>query len=57
MLDKDIIYKALILLIVVQNLLFYIVKWPKFYVFYQVLNLEVDNFITIAHSKIAKKIN
>ena len=57
MLDKDIIHKALVLLIVIQNLSFNIIKWPEFHVFCQVLNPEVDNFITTAHSEITKKIN
>ena len=32
------------------------VRWPKFYTFCQVLNLESSNYITIAHSQVTKKI-
>jgi hypothetical protein len=32
------------------------VEWLEFHTFYQVLNPELDHFITIVHSQIRKKI-
>ena len=32
-LNKEVIDEALIILIIIQNLLFRIVKWPEFYIF------------------------
>jgi hypothetical protein len=49
-LDLDIVNKALISLIVVQNLPFRTVEWPKFYAFCQVLNLQLEGVVTTAHS-------
>ncbi|EED18402.1 conserved hypothetical protein [Talaromyces stipitatus ATCC 10500] len=55
-LDKDMINEALVSLIVARNLPFNVVEWPEFHVFCRLLNPEADNFITTAHSEIAKKI-
>jgi hypothetical protein len=55
-LDLDIVNEALISLIVVQNLPFRAVEWPKFHAFCQVLNPQSKDVITTAHSQIAKKI-
>jgi hypothetical protein len=56
-LNQDTIYKALVSLIVVRNLSFRMVEWPEFYTLCQVLNLELYDFITTAHSQIVKKID
>ena len=55
-LDQDVINKALVSLIVVQNLPFRIVEWPEFHTLCQVLNPKSDAFITTAHSTIRIKI-
>jgi hypothetical protein len=55
-LNKEVIDEAFIILIVVQNLLFWIVKWPEFYILLQLINPEVNGHITIAHSEVSKKI-
>ena len=55
-LNKEVINKALITLIVVQNLLFQIVKWPKFHILLQSINPKVDSYITTAHLEVRKKI-
>jgi hypothetical protein len=55
-LNQDAIDKALVSLVVVQNLPFRIVRWPEFYTFCQVLNPESSNYITTAHSQVPKKI-
>jgi hypothetical protein len=51
-----VINEALVSLIVVWNLPFSIVEWPKFYVLCQALNLECKGVITTAHSQIRAKI-
>ena len=43
--NKEAIIAALISLITVQNLLLRLIKWPEFYIFCRVLNLEVEGFI------------
>ncbi|OCK94968.1 uncharacterized protein K441DRAFT_558464, partial [Cenococcum geophilum 1.58] len=55
-LNKEVINKALITLIIVRNLLFWIVKWPKFYILLQLINPKVDGYITIAYLAVSKKI-
>ena len=55
-LNKEVINKALIILIVVQNLLFWIVEWPEFYILLQLINPEVDSYIITAHLEVRKKI-
>jgi hypothetical protein len=55
-LNQDTIDEALVSLIVVRNLPFRLVRWPEFHTFCQVLNPESSNFITTAHSQVAKKI-
>jgi len=54
--NKEAIDKALIALIVVQNLLFWMVKWPEFHVLLQLINPKVDGYITIAYLEVRKKI-
>jgi hypothetical protein len=49
-LDLDIVNEALILLIVVRNLPFQTVEWPKFHTFCQVLNPQLEGTVTTAHS-------
>ena len=55
-LDKDVINKALVTLIVVGNLPFHIVEWPEFHAFCQVFNPEIKGNITTTHSEVTKKI-
>ena len=55
-LNQDAIDEALVSLIVVRNLPFQMVRWPKFHTFCQVLNPESSNYITTAHSQVTKKI-
>jgi hypothetical protein len=55
-LNKEVIDKTLIILIIIQNLPFWMVKWPKFYILLQSINPKVDGYITIAHSEVSKKI-
>jgi hypothetical protein len=55
-LDQDVIYEALISLIVVQNLPFAIVEWPEFHTFCQVLNPESKDAVTTTHSQVKRKI-
>jgi len=49
-LDQDMINKALISLIVVRNLPCWVVEWPKFYTFCQVLNPKSKGAVTTTHS-------
>ena len=55
-LNQVVIDKALISLIVVQNLPFVIVEWPEFYTLCQALNSESEGMITTAHSIVIKKL-
>jgi len=55
-LNKEAITATLISLITVQNLPLQLVKWPEFHTFCQVLNPEVEGFITTAHTQVRKKI-
>ena len=55
-LNQDAIDEALVSLIVVRNLPFQMVRWPKFHIFCQVLNPESSNYITTAYSQVTKKI-
>ena len=55
-LDQDVIYEALISLIVVWNLPFVIVEWLKFHTFYQVLNLKSKDAVTTTYSQVKRKI-
>ena len=51
-----VITKALIMLIVIQNLSFTLVKWPEFHTFCQVLNRASEGKITTSHSGVANKV-
>jgi len=55
-LNKEVINKALITLIVIQNLPFWIVKWLEFHVLLQLINPKVDGHVTTAHLAVSKKI-
>jgi hypothetical protein len=55
-LDKDIVIKALVLLIVSNNLSYRLVESPDFYVFCQVLNPKASDVVPQAHSTVGKKI-
>jgi hypothetical protein len=55
-LNPAVINEALVSLIVVRNLPFSIVEWPKFHVLCQALNSECKDMITTAHSQIRVKI-
>jgi hypothetical protein len=55
-LNKDIVIKAFVLLIVSNNLSYRLVKSPDFYVFCQVLNLKASDVVPQAHSIVGKKI-
>ena len=55
-LNKEVIDEAFVTLIVVQNLLFWIVEWLKFYILLQLINPKVNSYITIAHLAVSKKI-
>ena len=50
------VYKALVLLIVNNNLSYNLVESSDFYVFCQVLNLKAGDVVLKAHSTIRKKI-
>ncbi len=51
-----IITKALITLIIAQNLLYALIKWLEFYTLCQVLNCACKGKITTAYSTIAIKV-
>ena len=55
-LDRDVLNKALVLLITVRNLPFRIVEWPEFHTFCQVLNPESKDYLLTAHATIPKLI-
>jgi len=55
-LNTSVITKALITLIVVQNLSFTLVEWPEFHTFCQVLNRASEGKITTSHSGVANKV-
>ena len=50
------VHEALVSLIVVRNLPFRTVEWPEFHTLCQVLNPQLKDVITTAHSQVAKKI-
>ena len=52
----SVITKALIMLIIVQNLSFTLVEWPEFYTFCQVLNRASEGKITTSHLGVANKV-
>jgi hypothetical protein len=56
-LNKLVITEALISLIVVRNLSFCLVEWPKFYTLCQALNQECEGIITTAHSQVCVKVS
>jgi hypothetical protein len=56
-LDQDVINDALISLIVVRNLPFRLVEWPEFHTLCQVINPQSNDYITVAHSQVPKKIH
>ena len=53
-LNKEVINQALTNLIVVRNLPFRIIEWPEFHVFYQALNRESNDYITIAYLEVSR---
>ena len=55
-LNMLVITKALIMLIVVQNLSFTLVKWPEFHTFCQVLNRASEGKITTSYLGVANKV-
>lgn len=55
-LNQEVINKALVSLIIIRNLPFRMVEWPKFHTLYQTLNPESKDLITTAHSQVIKKI-
>ena len=56
-LNKVVIIEALISLIVVRNLSFYLAEWPEFHTLCQALNLESKGIITTSHSGIYNKVS
>jgi len=56
-LNQDIIDKALVSLIVGENLSFWIIESPRFHAFCQVLNPESRDYIITSHSTVPKRIN
>jgi len=55
-LNQTVINKALLTLIVVQNLLFSLVEWPEFHTLCQALNSQCEGIITTVHLTITKKL-
>ena len=55
-LNREAITAALVLLITVRRLPFRIVEWPEFHAFCQVLNPEVEGYITTTHSTVNKMV-
>jgi hypothetical protein len=47
---QAVITEALVTLIIVRNLSFYIIKWAEFHTLCQALNKKCKNIITITHS-------
>jgi hypothetical protein len=56
-LDQDMIYEALVSLIVVGNLSFRMVERPEFHTFCQLLNPKANTVIPTTHSTIGRKID
>jgi len=54
--NKAALIKALISLIIIYNLSFYIVEWPAFYAFCQVLNAACKGIILTAYATIYIKV-
>ena len=52
-LDVSVLTKALVTLIVIQNLSYCLVEWPEFHTVCQVLNRASEGKITTTHSRIA----
>jgi len=55
-LNKAVITKALISLIIVRNLPYATIEWPEFYTLCQALNQQCAGMITTTHSKIALRV-
>ena len=55
-LNKEVIDKALIALVIIWNVAFHLVEWPKFHVVCQALNLKADTVIPKAHITIGYKV-
>jgi hypothetical protein len=55
-LDKAVLTKALISLVVVRNLSFHLVEWPEFYTLCQVLNRTSIGKITTSYSGVYNKV-
>jgi hypothetical protein len=56
-LNKVVITKALISLIVVQNLSYCLVEWPEFHTLCQALNQASKGAITTSHSGVQNKVS
>jgi len=50
--NKATLIEALISLIIIYNLSFYIVEWPAFYAFCQVLNAACEGIILTAYTTV-----
>jgi len=55
-LNKTVITKALISIIIVRNLAYTIVEWPEFHTLCQALNRQCKGMITTTHSEIALRV-
>jgi hypothetical protein len=55
-LNKEVINKALITLVIIRNVAFHLVEWPEFHIVYQALNLKADTVIPKAHTTIRYKV-
>jgi hypothetical protein len=54
--NQDALTEALVTLIVVHNLSFYVVEWPAFHTFCQVLNAGCEGKITTCHAGLHNKV-
>ena len=50
------INKALITLVIIRNVAFHLVEWPKFHIICQALNLKADTVIPKAYITIRYKV-
>jgi hypothetical protein len=53
---QAVITEALVTLIIVRNLSFYIVKWAEFHTLCQALNKECKSMITTTHSQVKERV-
>jgi hypothetical protein len=51
-----VINEALVTLVVIWNVAFYLVEWPEFYIVCQALNLKADIVILKAYTTIGYKV-